>query len=264
MKILRRVLITLAITLALLFVGAYWVAPVALSFYAARKAPPVARVVPTELEDRSASEAPGAELSYFGYDFEVPWTDLDAAQTKLYPKDKPEKTRVDLYFHSGLRLILKALPPREWTSSSDPDIQCVARVVATVFGRDAMASDYNFVKAIYQFSPDRVHYWALPPGVHYGEQAVLVAKSVMLLKPADTGIFNLQTPSFKGFQQGDPRIRQNVLCLNLYSDEGSVEFMFDQRNYFGHSVTQPEINRIVQSLHKTAPKESNPPSVAQK
>ena len=264
MKILRRILLTAAVTLLVLFVGASWVAPVALSFYAARRVPPVARVVPTELEDRSASEASGTKLSYFGYDFEVPWTDIDETRTKLYPKDKPEKTRVDLYFHSGLHLILIALPPREWTSSSDPDIQSVARVVATVFGRDAIASDYNFVRAIYQFSPDRMHYWALPPGVHYGEQAVLVAKSVMLLKPADTGIFNLQNKFFKGFQQGNPRVRQDVLFAHLYSDEGSVELTFDQKAYLSGSVTQPEINRIVQSLHKTASKESNSPSIAQK
>ena len=44
-------------------------APVALSFYAAKEAPGVKRVVPTELKDNSVSGAPGQKLSYFGYEF---------------------------------------------------------------------------------------------------------------------------------------------------------------------------------------------------
>jgi len=113
-RLLRRILITVVITLAVILVGVYWVAPVALSFYAARKAPAVARIVPTDLKDISVSQAPGAKLSYVGYEFEVRWSDLDETQTKLYPTDKPEKTRVDLHFRSGLRVWVTAIPPRSW------------------------------------------------------------------------------------------------------------------------------------------------------
>lgn len=114
MRLLRRILIPLVVTLAIVFVGVYWIAPVALSFYAAKKAPLVARIVPTDLKDKSVSEVPGTKQAYFGYDFEVPWSDLDETQTKLYPKDKPEKFRVDLHFHSGLRLVVSAAPPGVW------------------------------------------------------------------------------------------------------------------------------------------------------
>jgi len=93
LRVLRRILITVVVTLTVIFVGVSWIAPVVLSFYAARKAPPVARVVPTDLKDQSVSEAPGKKLSYFGYEFQIPWSDLDEAQTKLYPKDKADKTR---------------------------------------------------------------------------------------------------------------------------------------------------------------------------
>ncbi len=99
MRLLRRILATLAITLAVVFLGVEWIAPAALSYYAARKAPAVARIVPTELKDQTVSQAPGSRLSYFGYEFEVPWNDIDETQTKFYPKDKP--TRVVLVFRSG-------------------------------------------------------------------------------------------------------------------------------------------------------------------
>ena len=91
MRILRRIVVTVALTVTIIFVGVSWVALVALSFYAARKVPPVARVVPTDLKDTSVSEAPGTKLSYFGYEFEVPWSDLDESQTKLYPAESLRK-----------------------------------------------------------------------------------------------------------------------------------------------------------------------------
>ena len=121
MRLLRRILITAAITLAVVFVGVEWIAPVALSYYGASKAPAVTRVVPTELTDQTISQASGSQLSYLGYQFEVPWKDPDETQTKLYPTDKP--TRVVLVFRSGLRLTITALPPRELINGVSGDLK---------------------------------------------------------------------------------------------------------------------------------------------
>ncbi len=264
MRILQRILITVVVTVAVIFVAVSWVGPVALSFYAARKVPPVARVVPTHLKDTSVSQATGAKVSYFGYEFEVPWGDLDESQTKLYPADQPVKTVAVLTFRSGLRLKVAAFPAHEWgISASDPDIRMVTRVVAANFGYDAVRSDYSLAKSIYEFAPDRMHYWDLEAGVHYREQGLLVIKSMMLLAPADTGIFNIQNLDFKGFQQGDPQIRQARLYLHLYSDDGSVEFTFFEKDKNASGVTQPQINRIIQSLRKTA-SDASAPAIAQR
>jgi hypothetical protein len=264
-RLLRRILITVVVTLAVVFVGVGWVAPVALSFYLVRKAPAVARIVPTDLKDNSVSQGPGTKLSYFGYEFEVPWSDLDEAQTKLYPADKPEKTRVDLHFRSGLRLWVTALPAHEWINDPDGDIRGAVIAVASAFGREAVRSDYSFVKAVYEFTPNRMHYWAISPGIHYSEQGVLIIKSIMPLRSADTGIFNLQNRGYEGFQQGNPQVRQDRLAIHLYSDDGSVEMMFLQKDYKNSAgVTQPEINRIVQSLRKAPQNESTAPRIAQK
>jgi hypothetical protein len=66
-RLFRRILITVVATFAFILLGVKWIAPVALSFYAAQKVPPVARVVPTDLKDNSISQAPGLKLSYVGY-----------------------------------------------------------------------------------------------------------------------------------------------------------------------------------------------------
>lgn len=254
MRLLRRILTTIVVTLGAIFVAVNWIGPVALSFYAARKVPPVANVVPVDLKDHSVSVAKGMTLSYFGYEFEVPWSDLDESKTILYPKDKPEKTRVVLTFRSGLRLMLTAVPAREFAGEFATDFKMPAQKFEAVFGRGAATSDYTFVRNVYEFTPARMHYWALSSGVHYREQMVLMIKSIMLVKEADTGIFCVQNQEYKGFQQGDPKVRQDKLVLDLYSDDNHPEVIFLQKDYHDSAgVTQPEINRIVQSLHRAAP-----------
>jgi len=265
LRVLRRILITVVVTLTVIFVGVSWIAPVVLSFYAARKAPPVARVVPTDLKDQSVSEAPGKKLSYFGYEFQIPWSDLDEAQTKLYPKDKADKNKVDLRFSSGLRLVVTAVPPREWANSLPEDFKVSPRVIESVFGHETMKSDYSFVKTLYEFTPDKMNHWALSQRGLNRDEFLLMIKSLSLLKSADTGIFNEQNSSYKGFQQGNPEVRPDAIAVNLYSDEGSVEFIFFQKGYQNSpGVTQPEINRIVQTLRKTTQDVPTAPRIAKR
>lgn len=265
MRLLRRILITLVVTLAVVFVGVCWIAPVALSFYAAKKAPAVARIIPTPLVDKSVSEVPGTKLSYFGYEFDVPWSDLDETQTKLYPKDTPTKNRVDLHFSSGLRLEVTSIAPREFVNGLPENFKVSSQAIESVFGRDTMRSDYSFVKAVYEFSPDRMNHWVFSRGGINRDEFLLIMKSIVPVKAAESGIFNVQNQSYRGFQQGNPQVRQNGIVVDLYSDEGTVEMIFLQKDYKSSTgVTQPEINRIVQSLRKATQNESTTPRNAQK
>jgi len=256
-RLLRRILITVVIAGAVILTGIYWAGPIVLSFYAARKVPPVARVVPMELKDHTISQNGGMRLSYLGYDFEVPWSDLDEAKTTLYPKDKSEKTRVVLAFRSGLRLVVTAVPAREFANEfTKEDFRMPAQKFEAVFGHGAATSDYTFVRNVYEFTPAKMHYWSLSAGVHYREQVVLIVKSIMPVRAAETGIFYVQNQNYKGFQQGDPAVRKGDLVLDLYSGDNHCEIIFLQKDYHDIAgVTQPEINRIIQSLHRTADSE---------
>ena len=257
MRLVRRILVTVAIVFAVILASACWIAPVALSFYAAKKAPAIARVMPTDLKDQTTSQGPGTKLSYFGYDFEVPWNDLDEAKTTLYPKDKPEKTRVVLGFRSGLRLIVTAVPAREFANEFAADFKMPAQKFEAVFGQGTATSDYNFVRNVYEFTPAKMHYWSLSTGVHYREQAVLIVKSLMPAKAAETGIFYVRNKDYHGFQQGDPKLRQDSLILDLYSEDNHFEVILLQKDYHDPTgVTQSEINRIIQSLRRTTPTEA--------
>lgn len=147
MRTLRRIVVVIVVTLAVIAVGVYWVAPVALSFWTARKLPKNARVVPQDLHDLSVSQAPGQKLSYFGYEFEIPWSDLDETQTKLIPKGNPN--RVILTFHSGLRLMVTTVPAREWANTLPSAFKTSPQTIEAVFGHEAMQSDYIFVKRLF-------------------------------------------------------------------------------------------------------------------
>jgi hypothetical protein len=84
------------------------------------------------------------------------------------------------------------------------------------------------------------------------EQFLLLTKSIVPSKPAETGIFKVRNASCQGFQQGNPQVRPDSLLLNLYYQNGSIEILLVQK-YYGSpgGVTQPEINRIVQTLHRS-------------
>src|SRR5579872_1927247 len=123
MHLVRRILIAVVVTLAIAFIGIAWVAPVAMSFYASRKAIPVTRVLPTDLADRSISQATGKRLSYLGHDFEVPWSDLDESKTELFPKDNPHKTMARLHFRSGLQMLIIAAPTHTFADELTKEVK---------------------------------------------------------------------------------------------------------------------------------------------
>ena len=255
MKLARRILITAICTVAAIVLAVRVVLPVVLSYAAARQALPVAKIVPTELEDHSVSQALGRRVSCVGYEFEIPWDDLDDSKTVLYPKDKPTKTRAVLSFHSGLRLMVTAIPPREMADEfTKEDFKMPPQEIETVFGRGASTSDYIFVNNVYEFTPAKVHHWSLSTPLQAREMILLTVKSIMPVGSAETGIFRVRNESLKGFQQGSALKQQNRLVVTLYSEDGAVEVIFFQDKYGSAAgVTQPEINRIIQSLHRIAP-----------
>jgi hypothetical protein len=253
MKLLRRILTTIAITFAVVLVCVYWIAPVALSFYAARKAPPVARVLPTELTDHSISQAPGMRLSYVGYDFEVPWNDIDKSKTQLQPKNSPAKTMVVLVFRSGLKIMVTSLRPGEFAYMWEKDYKMPARNMDAIFGPGSADSDYIFTKNVLAFTPDKMHHWSLTPAMYARETMLLMFKSVMPSREARTGIFNVRTQDYMGFQQGNLKVARDGALVTLFTNDGGVEFIFAAAHYNNPvGLTQPEINRVVQTLHKTA------------
>ena len=63
--------------------------------------------MPTELKDVSTSRLPEEKLSYFGYEFEVPWSDLDESQTRVLPESKHNMYMAWLFFPIWIEVVCR-------------------------------------------------------------------------------------------------------------------------------------------------------------
>src|SRR5258708_9333274 len=108
----------------------------------------IGRQIQIALTDTYASQDPGTKLSYFGYDFEVPWDDLDQAKTKVYPN------RVVLGFRSGKSLMFAKAPPRYFVNAVLDQMD--KESFRNVCGDAALQSDYAMWSLILETTPDKV------------------------------------------------------------------------------------------------------------
>lgn len=233
MKRARRILAAIGITIVALFVFVDFIVPDVLSSYLKKTAPASVYAVPTDLQDLSVSQVPGTRMRYFGYEFEIPWNDIDHADRKPFAIKDSDSAWVSC--RSGLKLFIATDPP------------------------DAASSDYPLAQLVYDFSPSKMAIWPPSPRTQYRQLILLTSKSQLLSHipstPAESGIFNLRSRSYSGFQLGNPRVRQDGLSVQLYSEDGRFEMTFYQQAYEEPAgVTQAEINRVVQTLHRVEAK----------
>jgi hypothetical protein len=232
MKLIRGIAIGIVVGILLLV----WILPTGLFLYITKNTPAVAKVVPAQLRDVSVSSAASKKLTYFGYEFEVPWSDLDDSQTKVC--DCANLQTVELRFQSGLKLFF-------------------------AFRAKYSAEEYAMMKRVYEVAPDQIHYWEFCTSSSSRQRMLLlVAKSSFLQgvglgsssNPAESGIFNIESSYSEGFQYGDTRVRPDQIQLNLFVDDANAKIRILQAAYDEPAgVTQPELNRIIQSLHKATP-----------
>jgi hypothetical protein len=249
MRQVRRILVLIAVMIAVIVLTTQWLLPVHLSIKTANNPPTRSRLVPRELSDHSVTIVPGTKLSYFGYEFEIPWNDIDEAKTKSY------RDMVVLTFHSGLKVMVGASPPNLWLNGLLGKSKTTGRVEQT-FG---VRSDYDFLKAAYTSSPDKMHLWAFSPGIHYREILLLALKPAVVGPEAETGFFYVGNSTNEGFQQGDPQAWQSnyhpksrsSVLIQLFSDQGCLSLSLFQKDFLDPAgVTQADLNRIIQSVHR--------------
>ncbi|HWX54338.1 MAG TPA: hypothetical protein VN176_07070 [Verrucomicrobiae bacterium] len=200
---------------------------------------PAVRNTPQPLPDLSVSSAPGTKLSYFGYEFEVPWDDLDPAKTRA------QSNNVAIFFRSGKRLMFKSLPPREFVTAI-PGKDALRKVV----GDAPFQSDYTMWRLILEATPDKVNLLSSRNEI-VGVSMLLPIKAIAV--PQSAGIFAIQNKDFKGFQWGDPQHSPGSVVADLFSDDRGLEFIFGtDPKAAGPAVVQADLNRVLQTVKKAA------------
>jgi hypothetical protein len=148
----------------------------------ARKLPFVKRT-PVPLPDLSVSEVSGATLSYFGYEFEVPWTDIDTEKTKIVVGNK-----AIIAFRSGNVLSVWSGQPHEFMNHLLEQGKIDKDTFRKIYGDGALQSDYNFKRLILETTPDKITFFtdrrtAVSQGV------LLMVKAICVSGDPNSGIF---------------------------------------------------------------------------
>ena len=217
----------------------------------ARKLPFVKRI-PVPLPDLSVSQVPGATLSYFGYEFEVPWTDIDRERTKIVGGNK-----AIIAFRSGNVLSVWSGQPHEFMNALMEEGKIDRDTFRKLYGDEALQSDYSFKRLILETTPEKI--------TPFTDRRIAVSQGVLLLVKAicvggdpNSGIFDVQGKEFKGFQYGLPQNPPKQLSVELFPADGHLDLIFGQKKNGPTVVSQADVNRIVQTIHRAANRSSNP------
>jgi hypothetical protein len=184
---------------------------------------PLVMVLPAELSDLSISQAPGRKLSYFGYEFDIPWGDLDEDKTRVI-EDKGPLAVAMMVFRSGNVIAF-------WSSALNEVIS------------------YNSQRAILEATPDDFSLLT-PKKQAIDERILLTMKAEIVGRDAEFGIYLVKTSEFRGFQYGRPQDPPKRLRTELFGKDRCLKILFGQKPNGSVIISQPDINRIVQSIHK--------------
>ena len=225
------------------FFGPQTVATLGARYYLARKAPLVS-MTPAQLTDLSISRSPGKKLSYFGYEFEVPWSDLDDSKTKLIGDNKEL-----IAFQSGNSLSVWHGSPRAFVNSVLSNDKIDPSTLRRMYGDEALSSDSAFYRTLLETTPEKITPF-MPRQDAVSRAILLIVKGTILPRGTASGVFAITAGEFSGFQFGRPQNPSGEVSVRLFSDSSSFNFIFYQKPGGPAVISQPDINRILQTLRK--------------
>lgn len=202
--------------------------------------PHVARLVPILLRDTNISAATGSTLSYLGYKFEVPWDDADTSDAK-------ESGNVAIIpFSSGLTIAFLTHSSHELVDEIAKSGGVKREQLCEMYGNSVCESDYAFKKLMLEASPAKLSLFM--PRVRSARLSYL-----LLLKSAaireTSGLFLIDTTEYHGFQFGDVTTARGEIVDELYGRDIGLEIIFGRRDGKPLGISQPEINRVIQTVH---------------
>ena len=153
---------------------------------------PIASMTPVELNDHSITPANGTKLSCYGYDFEVPWKDVET--------DKIQRKSMTLIpFRSGLSVLVGHGSTHDLLDTIMERANTNPRNFRAKYSDAPVRSDYDLLGLALNATPARVRLFESKQEI--GRQTALVMIKAIIV-PGDSGIFKVQAGEFKGFQYG--------------------------------------------------------------
>jgi hypothetical protein len=248
-----RAFIRVGIGIGILYLLSFLLGPPLMILYTIRretKAFPAINVTPHPLTDYSVSDAPGKTISYFGYEFTIPWN------TNF--KERGGNGIMALMFETGQSLVLFVSPNKDGIlteSAKDPSMHMEA--MHAIFPELIKRSAYDQFAALYSTSPASIHAFGSRANSYRG-MTLLTMKTIAAPAALQTGMFSFDFSGKRGFQIGDPR-KSNRLLLDIFDvDSHNIEIILSTQD--DSRLTQSEVNRIISSLHAAPPQPAVTPA----
>jgi hypothetical protein len=198
---------------------------------------------PVALTDLSVSNVSHKKVSYFGYEIELPWDDVDEQREKV------GRAIHVAYFHSGNAFWFSIFPPKEFVNGLMKEGKLDPAALRQLFGDKTLQSDYGFYQAMLGVTPKDISPF-MPRNRAAAESMLLLIKAIAIPR-AESGIFSIQTPDFHGFQFENPKERPFRITDELYSNDGGIDLIFMLKlDGTAPSISQAEINRVIRSIRK--------------
>jgi hypothetical protein len=196
-------------------------------------------VVPQPLPTTPAETSLGKSFSYFGYEFESPWTEVAFER-------KTQSVAV-LNFSGG-----QVISVFDWRDNGDL-VQTMKGGSAerrsgleTIYGKDTMRSNYDLISRTLNATPADLRI--------FSSRQKMVGNSVLLrIKQIDLprikhGVYSFQTNSFRGFQKGDPHQDSMVIIEAFDAQDHRIQIWIGAKPDASPKPTQADINRILYSF----------------
>ena len=203
---------------------------------------PVLNMTPQELTEPWLARQALGRVSYFGYEFETPWTDVDEQNLPV------KGNSVSIHFKSGNQLFFSVSPARELVNT----VLSTANeegIFPQILGEDALQSDYNLTRRVLDATPGQIKLSSTRRDA-VGTLASLTFKATVI-RPADSGIFSYRVKGFRCIQFGKPEARPRIFYVQMYSDDRTLTFGFTQvPGTKAAPLSQADVDSIVRSVRK--------------
>lgn len=199
---------------------------------------PVMSMVPVDLPDHSMSQGNGCRLSYFDYDFEVPWADVDTNNIQ-------RKAMVLVPFRSGLQMVVGHGSTHDLVDTIVESTKTTPQEFRATYP-NSVQSDYDLLTLALNATPAKLRIVDSQKSVSR-LSTLLLYKAILV--PGDSDIFRIQSREFKGFQYGDPSKHPKKVMVSLYSSNGVIEFSFSDKEMKQLAISQGDINRVIQTMY---------------
>ena len=193
-------------------------------------------IVPTSLTDLAVNRSPGAKFSYFGFEFEAPWTGV-----KLR---RGGQSIVVLDFQNGG--VVSISKGSSELASMKEEAAKEGRDIKSVFGGRAIESDYEMESTILHLTPRDLRLFSSRKEMT--SNSVLLTLKGIYTGNAKGGIYSFQTDYVKGFQIGSLSA-DNLVTVDAFDQQDrKIQLIIGNEMHSKFKVSQTDVNRVWASL----------------